>query len=393
MIDPRDIAMSSIDAIWYALGGKEALPSRPIRDGKEQASVTLNLGRFVVERRFTEKGSYLAVRSPDGAVYPSPQSLLDELLGELTFDPLAFARQDRKAQREMLLRAMGVSVDDLDARRKELYDERALVGREVRNAKAHLDEAGAPVGDVPDEEVSTEAIRERVYAAREQVKQHENDLMQRRAFDDARAHLEKTVADLCARLEDAEEQLRANEERATAFDALLAEYAPPDLGALNTELAAAQETNEKVRVRRDFLKRLATLHEREATWNALTRQMEAMDAEKETRLSTAGFPLEGLGLTDEGVSLGGIPFDQLSSSEQLRASLAVAMAGSPQLRIVRITDGSLLDQANLEVVRRMAGARNYQVWVERVDESGEVGIYLEDGEIAADNRRGGKGNG
>ena len=63
-----------------------------------------------------------------------------------------------------------------------------------------------------------------------------------------------------------------------------------------------------------------------------------------------------------------------------------AMAGNPKLRIIRITDGSLLDAKNLEIVREMAGSRDFQVWIERVDESGKVGIYLEDGAVVADNR-------
>ena len=66
-----------------------------------------------------------------------------------------------------------------------------------------------------------------------------------------------------------------------------------------------------------------------------------------------------------------------------RVSVAMAMALNPEVRVIRITDGSLLDSENLRVIGEMASAGDFQVWVERVDESGKVGITIEDGEVVA----------
>src|SRR3990167_5105234 len=67
---------SLLDSIWYALCGKDVVPSKPIREGADKASITVDLGDYVVSRTFTEKGSYLTVESKDGAKYPSPQAML-----------------------------------------------------------------------------------------------------------------------------------------------------------------------------------------------------------------------------------------------------------------------------------------------------------------------------
>ena len=61
------------------------------------------------------------------------------------------------------------------------------------------------------------------------------------------------------------------------------------------------------------------------------------------------------------------------------------MAANPKLKVIRIANGSLLDKKNLAIIRELAIEKDYQVWIEMVDDTGDVGIYVEDGEIAAVN--------
>ncbi len=79
--------------------------------------------------------------------------------------------------------------------------------------------------------------------------------------------------------------------------------------------------------------------------------------------------------------LDGIPLEQECDSGKLKVSMAIAMAINPELRVIRITNGSLLDSENMGVIEEMAKDKDFQVWIERVDESGKVGIVIEDGSI------------
>ena len=47
-----------------------------------------------------------------------------------------------------------------------------------------------------------------------------------------------------------------------------------------------------------------------------------------------------------------------------------------------IRDGSLLDEDGLRMVAEMADARGAQVWIERVSSTGNVGVVMEDGQVA-----------
>jgi hypothetical protein len=83
---------SIISSVWMALGGKDEIPSKPIREGEKEAVVTLDLGDFVVERRFTENNSYLSVKSANGFAAPKPQQFLSSRLGSRAQNPLEFLR-------------------------------------------------------------------------------------------------------------------------------------------------------------------------------------------------------------------------------------------------------------------------------------------------------------
>ena len=48
-------------------------------------------------------------------------------------------------------------------------------------------------------------------------------------------------------------------------------------------------------------------------------------------------------------------------------------------------DGALLDSKNLAIIDRMAGEHDFQIWLESVDETGEIGIVIEAGEVKKNN--------
>src|SRR5262245_55130191 len=82
---------SVLDSIAFALGGKDLLCEEPLRNGTEKGHVSVDLGDLHVRRTFTpDGGSTLVVANADGARYPSPQKVLDALVGKLCFDPLDF---------------------------------------------------------------------------------------------------------------------------------------------------------------------------------------------------------------------------------------------------------------------------------------------------------------
>jgi hypothetical protein len=111
----------------------------------------------------------------------------------------------------------------------------------------------------------------------------------------------------------------------------------------------------------------------------LTLAINDIDVENDLSLSAAKLPIEGLGVDEEGVTFKDIPFNQLSDAEKLKVSVAIAMAKNPTLRVIHIKNGSLLDKKSMAVIESLAKDNDYQIWIERVEDS--VGIKIEDGEV------------
>lgn len=385
---------SVLDAIYMALAGTKAIPSQPVRKGADKARIKLDLGDVIVTRRFTAAGgTSLTVEAADGAKYPSPQKMLDDLLGSLTFDPLEFSRMEPKRQLETLrgLVQIDVNIDQLDADNKHDYDARTDVNRRAKTLRTQA-EAIVVDPDAPTEPVDVSELTAEMQRAGE----HNADIERRKANrekaagqitgmrQDAESGRQK-AAELRAQADrieqdSAEAEARANELQARV-DAAGELPAPIDVAAIRAKIDQAAAINEAVARRKDRaeLERQAEAAERNAA--ALTRQIDERTAKRAEAIASATMPVPGLSFGDGEVIYQDLPFTQACSAEQLRVSVAIAMAANPKLRVLRIKDGSLLDENGLQLIAEMAAERDYQVWIERVDTSGKVGIVMEDGEV------------
>lgn len=372
---------SVLDALWAALAGGEAsrATQQPIRDGQDTAVVRLDLGDIIVTRRWTkDDAGTLTVESADGARFSSPQKLLDEMIGRRAFDPLAFVRQSPKDQVATLVSTVELPFDpeELERRRKGVYDQRTEVGRDVAKLEAQL--ASYPYEDptLPTEEQSASALLAEADAARE-----ENARIDR-AIDE--------LASCESELENALDALAKAESRVSAAKFALGKQREflgtlperVDVAEIRERLDGLEALNARIRVekqRRAVLAQLSEVKEKRAQH---TLKLNEIEKTKADALAAVEFPVPGLSFDDAGVTLNGIPLSQASSAEQLRVSVALAMAANPKLRVLRILDGSLLDSESMQIIADLAAENDYQVWVEVVDESGKVGVVIEDGQVA-----------
>ena len=371
---------SVLDAIWAALAGGDAsrATSQPIRDGQDIAVVRLDLGEYVVTRRWTKDDSgTLTVESGDGAKYSSPQKMLDELIGARAFDPLAFTRQSARDQVATLVSTVELPFDpvELDRERAGVFETRTETKREVTKLEGQLSGLTKPNADTPEEEVSAADI----IAEFEKARAHNE------AISEARA----TTTHAKGRVETIERQIAELQEALTAAnnawvaagkrDDELGE--PLNLDSISAKLAAVEQTNAAIREGQEHRRVAAALAKKREESAQLTVKLQQIEKRKADALAAVDFPVEHLSFNTDGVTYNGIPFSQASAAEQLRVSVALAMAANPTLRVLRILDGSLLDSDSLKLIAEMAVEHDYQIWIEVVDESGTVGIVMEDGSV------------
>lgn len=384
---------SVLDAIVYALCGKAAIDPEPIRTGEKAAVIRLDLGSVIVTRRFTEKEgrqeSTLLVESADGARFPSPQKMLDDLLGSSTllFDPVAFERMDAKARLLELRKVAPVDpeADRLDNVARVAFERRTTVNRNIRDLEGQLAGLAQPDADLPLEEPNIDGLLHELGT----VNEHNSAIRLQREGRDRRAREAEAMRKSAEEFQREAEELLARAASyvtmAANIDAELATMpaleAERDVAEVSARLDAARTIERRVRAAAEYRATAERLQAAKATEEALTTEITTAREKVRAIVAATPMPVEGLAFGDEDVTFKGHPFAQASAAERIRVALGIAMAGNPKLRVLRIKDGSLLDERSLALVADAATARGFQVWIERVDTSGRVGVVMVDGEI------------
>jgi len=386
---------SVLDAITYALGGKSVQPQKPIRHGETAAQVVANIGgKFTVRRTWTAKQSYLTVErcAESGSLpvpIPSPQAFLDELCGTgIGFDPLAFTGKKPADQVQMLLDVLSLPEDprSLDATRKELYDQRTLVNRQVKQAEGAVSQA-PHYPDAPAAEVSMADLIAEHGRLTKIIQNNQYARAELGSAEGAHARAADRLEQLKASLVEAEAELAEATMVLTDARALVAGLVDPDLAGLAEQMRSIEAVNAKVRANttRERLVKAVAVYQDES--GKLTDQIEALDTRKTEILTSAAFPLDGLAIAEDGkggytVTYHDVPLAECSSSEQLRVSMALALSLNPKIRVILVREGSLLDEDALATVEQWAEANGVQCWLElATTEQGGDGFVIEAGEL------------
>jgi energy-coupling factor transporter ATP-binding protein EcfA2 len=389
---------SILDGIEWAITGTSRIPTQPIKKGANFANIRIDFGDFRVTRHFARTDP---ARSKDGSnfytklilegkqkeKFASPQALLDSFLGTISFDPLALLSLKPKDQVETLRAVAGLNLAELDKAIEEVYQKRRDAARELGTYEGLLKATPKPPEDLPEKEVDLDAIAREIGTAGEHNAKVRELLAQqtakRRRAEELRAEAEAKRAQILRLVKEIEEadDLQAKMDKGADEMKIPAALDPAEL---TKRLQDSQKVNEEIRLQ-------VTYRNLEKRVNDSKARVEQLDGEVNTRrearaaaIANAKLPLPGLSIGDGEVLFNDIPFSQISNAEQIKVSTALAMASNPKLRVLRIKDGSLLDDKSLAQIAEMATEQSYQVWVERVTSTGKVQVLMEDGEASGE---------
>jgi len=387
---------SVLDSIWWGLDGERNIQDDPIRHGEERALIRLDLGEIVVTRTFNSKtnGTYttaLKVEASDGSRFTNPQTMLNELLGNLTFDPLNFMKMKPKDQMEMLK----TFVPDIDFKSIDEANEADFDARQDINREHKLLVARASGIDVPDDCPEKVDVQDLIIQMRdaavhnsaiEQIKQ--NQIRDKNLIvDKIEQATEKTNRAIDLRFQAAEldEQCtKLNREIDNIKVTLDVQEGMPDMidvQAMQEQLDTVNETNEmviKAEQKAELLKEAEALKTRS---DEFTKTIDTRKEETSEAIKAAKMPVDGLDFGEDCILFNDVPFNQASDAEQLKTSIMMAIVMNPTLRVIRVRDGSLLDESSMKLLADIAAKEDYQIWIERIDSSGKIGFVIEDGSL------------
>lgn len=359
---------SALDAIEMALRGKKYCPNKPIRDGEEKGEIILELGDhisknvdFVVKRTFTEKGSYLKVTNGDGLEYKSSQGMLDALCGAMAFDPMEFTRMDAKKRSETLKKLGGLNFDDIEKTYKKYFDERTILKRESRDLDGYykdykeLEPVIVPdISEIQNERNEAYKYNKNIELDKVELERHEQEYMNEM---DSISELEEKIKNIKERKEKRAEKIKEFKNK---------DYTVKSLDQYDEQIKNFGESTKKAELYKQKLSIERQMGEKKESIDLMTNKLDSLKVEKEEMLTNCKLPIDGLDFINGDVSYGGIEFEQINMAEKIKISLAMAMALNPRLKIVRIMNGSLIDDDGMKQIKEMAEEKGFDIWIEKV---------------------------
>lgn len=390
---------TALDLFAMVVGGAALCPTEPISRGESEGFAVVEMEGYIATRKFwltkdNVLASKLFLASRDGAEFKSPKTMLDKILGPLAIDPLEFTRKmlkEPKKARDILLNLAGVEInlDELARARQTLYDERTWVNRNIKDKNGELVGTEPPEPGLLVDEVSVTKITQEYQRAinlkavndreRQAITVHEsNAVKQAEKIKTLKAGLLKEEGKLDRMIE---------VQKAMVDDYALLEFIDDgQLAAISQLIEKAEGTNREIREATTQQAKRVTLQmiieSLNDDSNSLTHSIGELDNQKDGALQGAEFPVPGLTVDETGIRFNGFPLAQSSQSERIKVGLAISTKMNPKASLIRIYEGSALDSANLGTIDTFARENNLTILVEVVDETGNVGIVIEDGMVA-----------
>lgn len=366
-----------LDAIFLSITGTKYLgkgyPSwRLIKAGKDRALMKVTIGNdereIEIKRSIGRKGesdstTSLVIKDTKGEKLS--QAWLDHLLSEFTVDPLSFAIKSPKQQIEIVKQLSGIDTEPIEQKRAELYQERTWTNRKVKELEGKIS------GEQPQkvEEVQLSELLEQ----RQKIYQRNREKEDR---NKERETIAKRIEELTAELQRLE----------IKRDELGKSEPVEDTEAIEHQIKNAEHTNQLAQKYKEFVKHATEHMEAKRQADELTQQIKQCDKDKENMIANSKLPFKNIAFDSEaGVLIDGIPFSQHSTAEQLRISTRIGMEINPDLRIICIKAGSMLDDESVQVLKNLADKYDYQILVERVGElPGEDAIVMRAGHLISE---------
>lgn len=392
---------SLMNAIAVALGGAKLAPEDPIRHGKDEATIVVDLNgtageipvQYRLTRRFRKIGnevkSDLTITSP-GIIgdMRSPQTMLDQLLGQAgtaLLDPSELLELKEKDLTAKLMALVGIDLDTPKLTRQNLVEQRKYVHRDIEALKAKF--TGQVKHDVPEEPIDSENLRGQIEVAQAQNREYEIATGRVRECGVAVGAAQEAVRDLEARLATAKQSLADHQSRLDEAELAASKLSLVDVAPLLSQMAELSETNRKIVENRAIAAGRVQYDKLEAQRVELNQQIDKIGTDLNAELAAATFPVPGLGfaLSEDGspyITYNGQRWSQASDGEQLHVATAIALQMAGDIKIVLIRRAALWDEERRQTVIDQAAAAGVQIFIELVGTEGDLSVVLEDGQVA-----------
>lgn len=366
----------------------------------------------------------------NGKPVSKAQTVLNELVGAYSFNPVDFINEDSKKQNDLLLNSLNLELTEemltqkfseewkkanLDLRKPPLellkdlqdyfYEERKEVNKEIKNYKNSIKEAekslpenydykkyeNIKMADLYEELNKVLKHNAEINNAKSFLKDHENLLAKtNEPLNDEIKEIEYKIRQLEDKKKQLEEEKIKNKEKMEKEVKEIKEFLK------NNELKDYEEIKNKVEQTdkmRTFINMAKELEKEKQQLNEIEKNKEKFENLLETArkmpeelLSKTKIPIEGLSVKDGNVVINGLTIDNLSTSEQIKLAVDIAKLNAKELKIICIDRFESLDDKTKKDFFEHIKDDDFQYFITEVSDDENVEIVNLNGEnIIKDN--------
>ena len=376
------------------------IPLEPIKVGEDRAEVEIEIGgilndemvKYKIVSSFDQgnKKGTITLFDQDGSKISGGKKIIESIVGNVGFDIFEFIKKGKtdtgrvseagvREQIEILSSLMPQEGKDhlnaLDLEKKDLHDERYSINLEIKNLKEVTKMSYTPDEiDLYIKEKDEAKVKEKIAKLSEEVETW-ND--RSRKYEDVLADLEK-LPKLIDKIKSA---LKEAEEKQAEALSILPKYVKffeknpekPSMENLSKELDEIREHNEKSKEIAKVLIKKDELALKEQKSEKITERMEEIKGDKKSVFASYPLPVKNLEFDEDNITYKGLPLnsEQLPSSVLIRIGVMIGMAMNPNLRLMIIRDGSLLDTKTMQYMLTACSKKGYQLLIEKVQDGVE----------------------
>ena len=403
---------SLIQALLSPVNSK-MVPQTAIKNGEEKASIELQVSgtlngeeqTYNIDMYFTEKDSKgrVVVFDESGGKIPGSKTLVNSIVGNIGFDILEFismgltpdgkpSKSGIKKQIDILKQFMPQDVQktlhELDIEKSTIYDNRTEINKDVKSAESKL--KGMDMDPELIEKYSVKMddtkVKERMGKIGDAISQYDSVVSGIETKGLKVTNIEDRLNSLAKEMNSLKEELsEVNKDIEKGKAWLEKKGERPSMENLSKELEGINSHNDMYRKVVECKEHDKDVREFKKQSDDITERLATIEVEKKELFKENPLPVKDLTFSEDEIHYKELPFNenQHPSSTIIGVGLKIAMAMNPNLRLLIVKDGSLLDKKMLNFILKMVDKKGYQVFVEMVDFSGESELTIDfvEGEV------------
>lgn len=408
---------SLIQMLTAGLDSK-VIPSKPIREGEDRATIQTVIGgvvngenkTYTIDIYFTPANAKgrVVLTNEKGEVMKSPSTLIKSIIGQIGFDIFEFLKSSKKDKIDILKKLTG-KVKELDIAAndiKELKETRKILKDRIENAESSMANHGFSSEDIEkySEPINLESIQSELGTISQSidnwskvesgVKERETNVVKLKenihtSYDNIK-EFEAKIDTLKIHIEQEKKSINTQDKKIVETkteiekgNKWLQDNIKPSAAEVSQRLTDASVHNGNCQRVEEFAKKQKELIKSKQELQTLGITISSKETTREKIISSSELPIDGLTFDDDEIYLNKLPLEegQQNYATLMDMSAEIAISLNPKLKTIFFHEASLYGKSARDKIIKKMHDKGFQIIAEVVKDNAELEVEFIETEI------------